>query len=219
MVRVRWCAAVPPVPDRATSGLATEDRERAARLRRREDRAEYVAAHILLRDVLAEEFGAAKVLLGRRACISCGGAHGKPYVTRPATALEFSLSHGGGLAVVAVSRAGPVGVDTERLLQDGAAREIASALHPLEREEIAATHPVARRALVTRLWTRKEAYLKAIGTGLAREPEVDYIGTRRPVLQPHGWELHDLGLTPGSHTAICVPRGAGLPDVTRVLPW
>ncbi|MFD3572206.1 4'-phosphopantetheinyl transferase superfamily protein [Streptomyces sp. NPDC058667] len=55
-----------------------------------------------------------------------------------------------------------------------------------------------------RLWTRKEAYLKALGTGLSRHPRIDYLGSdlRR---RPARWAVLDLPAGPGHAAAIAVP--------------
>ena len=95
---------------------------------------------------------------------------GKPELVgrRPAEPLYFNVSHSHELALIAVTRSGELGVDIERVrpLRDmrGLAQRFfaASEYQGLER-----LGPEAREAAFFRLWTRKEALLKATGKGLS----------------------------------------------------
>ncbi|MBP3720394.1 MAG: 4'-phosphopantetheinyl transferase superfamily protein [Clostridia bacterium] len=79
---------------------------------------------------------------------------------------HFSLSHAGSWAVCAVGPA-PVGCDVERLGR-GDERLVRRFFHPGEREALAREKdPEAWDRLFTRIWTRKESYLKAVGRGLS----------------------------------------------------
>ena len=81
--------------------------------------------------------------------------------------LEFNLSHSGELALVAVSRQRPVGVDVEREKAD---RDLlALAERALGAEDVAAVRaaaPADRAAVFYAAWTRHEARLKCLGAGL-----------------------------------------------------
>jgi len=189
------------------------------RLRRPQDQAEYASAHVLLRRLLGERLGTSHVVLARRPCTSCGQAHGRPYVARPVTDLELSLCHGGGLAVVALSDRGPVGVDTEALPSPGTVSEVMGQLHPDERRELGILSESERAERFAVLWTRTEAYLKAIGTGLAREPWLDYVGTVAPERHPAGWRFHDVVLAPGTRTAVCTVKAVTSLDVVQQVAW
>jgi 4'-phosphopantetheinyl transferase len=101
-----------------------------------------------------------------RACPRCGSPdHGTPVVvgsgrSRP----SVSLSRAEGIALVAVSTAGPVGVDVERLDVARFAGFDSVALHASER-----ALTVEARA---KLWARKESLLKATGDALHLDPEL-----------------------------------------------
>lgn len=121
--------------------------------------ATFVDAADLLRRLLAEVTGSGGHELVRR-CGACAGPHGKPEV-RGGEA-HVSLSRTGTLVVVAVTAAGPVGVDVETDEATSFAGFAGVALAPGER-----AGTVAQRA---RLWTAKEAVLKAAGVGLTVDP-------------------------------------------------
>jgi len=84
--------------------------------------------------------------------------------------VDVSLSHGGGWIAVAAHRHGRVGVDVEAVREVGPALA-RRCLSPAELNWLdrAADAP-DRRERFLRLWTAKEAYLKAIGTGLGTDP-------------------------------------------------
>ncbi|ATZ22481.1 hypothetical protein SLAV_02850 [Streptomyces lavendulae subsp. lavendulae] len=74
-----------------------------------------MAAHLTLRRVLSAHRGVAPAELrfARRACPCCVGPHGRPVLAGSGTP-HFSMSHTGGLVLIAVAGR-PVGVDVERL--------------------------------------------------------------------------------------------------------
>lgn len=91
-----------------------------------------------------------------------------PRLARPADAsIHLSSTSSGGLAAVAVSRQ-PIGIDLERV--DPHAEPPWHVLHPDERRALHDLAIAARAEAFTRIWCGKEAYLKALGLGLFREP-------------------------------------------------
>ncbi|MEU1217164.1 4'-phosphopantetheinyl transferase superfamily protein [Streptomyces sp. NPDC005790] len=194
------------------SELDPAERLRAAAFRRPADGLLYAAAHVALRRLLARYTGVPPQALRfvREPCPGCGAAHGRPAVDHGTP--HFSLSHSGGLALVAVA-ARPVGADVQALPREETVELCASSLHPCERAELDAAHGPDRRVLFGRIWTRKEAYLKGLGTGLSRSPGMDYLGadTGR---HPDGWAVLDVPC-PATHTAAAVVRGSA-PAVVRV---
>ncbi|MBL0888354.1 4'-phosphopantetheinyl transferase superfamily protein [Myceligenerans sp. I2] len=171
--------------------LDDTERARLARFRRPADRERYLVAHTALRLVLGERLGRPPRTLrfGRAACPGCGEPHGRPVLAGGgAEPLEFSLSHGGRLAAVAVSRAA-VGVDVEPQVTSAAVEEMSAVLHPAERLLLEQEAPPRRTAAFTRIWTRKEAYLKGLGIGLGRALDADDV-----TASPPGWLLADTRL-------------------------
>ena len=111
-----------------------------------------------------------RLLVGRRLGADPGSIalgydrRGAPVVRAPVGRLRVSVSARGELAAFALAT-GPVGVDLEPLVDPG---PIDSVLTPSERTAVAEAADVGGMRL--RFWTAKEAYLKALGTGLARDP-------------------------------------------------
>ena len=200
-----------------TAVLDPGELTRAAAFVRAELRSRYTAAHLMLRQVLGGclDLDPAAVRFARQDCPCCGGPHGRPVLAGERRPLEFSLSHAGALVAVAVAGAGvPVGVDVEALPRPETVADVATRLHPAERAEIAAADDPA--AAFARLWTRKEAYLKGLGTGLGRGLDLDYVGSEQP--GPEGWTLADLSAPAGHAVAVAArqpePVVAGLTWLT-----
>jgi len=165
--------AVPPYPLAFLQGLLDHDeRERAGRFRLEAARTRFVVSHGVLRLALGRLTGSApETLRYARRCGHCGGTeHGKPYLaTATRSRIDFSIAHSGALALVAVARGRRVGADVERVRRRTDVLAIARrALSPVERRAIESLPTDdERREAFFRCWTRKEAYLKARGEGLA----------------------------------------------------
>jgi 4'-phosphopantetheinyl transferase len=98
------------------------------------------------------------------------GEHGRPAIAasmpEATRALNFNLAHTEGLVVMAVGRVPAIGVDAERIdprVRLAVAQRYFSAA---EAHALAALPADERPRRFQRLWTLKEAYLKAIGTGV-----------------------------------------------------
>jgi len=128
------------------------------------DRKRYVVRHGMLRVLLSVYLGGAPDELEIRF-----DSKGKPYVSDPEDkgALQFSISHSAGLAVFAFRRGGSVGVDVERISGFPDMRDVAvSNFTSNEIQEIDDASEEDRVETFFKLWTRKEAVLKANGMGL-----------------------------------------------------
>ncbi len=120
-------------------------------------------------------------------------------------AISFNVSHGGRHGLIAVAPSGRLGVDVE----ERAARRdldglIGTAFAPNERADLAALRGSRKLHAFYRVWTMKEALLKALGTGLSRDMSGFEIPTplrrgmttetfRFPWMPEVGWRLLDLG--------------------------
>jgi 4'-phosphopantetheinyl transferase len=143
--------------------LSRSERERAARFHRPADRARAIAARRALRVLLGAYTGAAPGSLRFAA-----GPSGKPALAEgPRDAPQFNVAHSGRLVLLAFARA-PVGVDVEEIRGGVDAGSLARRFFSQEESAALAVAEVPERdALFFRIWTRKEAYLKALGHGLS----------------------------------------------------
>jgi 4'-phosphopantetheinyl transferase len=155
------------------STVGDEERSRADRFVFGADRVRFLIAHAALRRCLADELGcAAGDLRFER------GPFGKPRLAFPeAGSLSFSLSHSRSLALIAWRKEAELGIDVEDI--DPAVDPVSLAVRVFsvpEQRTLAALSEEARRAAFFDLWTRKEALLKALGTGLTRDPSTVHLG-------------------------------------------
>ncbi|MCB5165676.1 4'-phosphopantetheinyl transferase superfamily protein [Streptomyces bambusae] len=200
----------PGLPELAGAVLDAGELGRARALHRARDRRCYLTAHTALRVLLGARLGIApaEVRYRRESCPCCGEPHGRPALDVPGTGVHFSLSHSGDLVLLALA-ATPVGVDVQLTGTASEADDVAGVLHPREEAELAACPRASRAAAFARAWVRKEAYLKGLGTGLARSPSLDYVGTTpTPPPGPPGWHLTDLTVPPAYTAAVAVRRPA-----------
>ena len=160
--------AVETVPERLRPRLAAlldwPERERALRFVYARHRHQYVVAHALKRLMLSAAAGPEVAPEAWRFETDPGG---KPRVG-PGAGPHFNLSHCDGLVACAVSRQVELGVDVECLTGD-APLELARSHFAPEEEKWLRELPSADQPLgFFRLWTLKEAYIKAVGVGLTQ---------------------------------------------------
>jgi len=157
--------ADPDLARRCRATISAEESAREQRFRFQEDRDSYLLAHALCRSVLSQLCGAGAPALQFEA-----GEHGRPELTVPHCdpRLRFNISHTRGMVACAVALEHDVGVDVERLDRRVQIAELAaSVFSDAERAALASLREDAQRARFFELWTLKEAYIKAVGKGLA----------------------------------------------------
>jgi 4'-phosphopantetheinyl transferase len=149
---------------RLATVLSADELERADKFRFPHLRSRYVAAR-----------GSLRVLLGRflqRDPVTLEfnySSRGKPALKGQGTELlHFNLAHSHELALIAITRAAPVGVDVERIRPMRDADRIADRFFSAREAEAFRSVPAAEQdAAFFSLWTRKEAWLKATGDGIS----------------------------------------------------
>lgn len=145
--------------------LDTEEQTRASRFHFEKHRRRFIAGRGVLRSLLGR-YLAVKPEEVRFAY----GAYGKPTLdaAHHAGALRFNASHSHELAVYAFAQNHDVGIDVEYIKEDFATQEIAERFFSKYEIEVLSALPREEQAAgFFRCWTRKEAYIKATGSGLS----------------------------------------------------
>lgn len=142
--------------------LSADERARAARFRFARDRERFVTARGLLREILSLYLNVETQRL------SFGyGTNGKPFLTEHGD-LRFNVSHSLDTVLIAVAHKCKVGVDIECTRGSLAVEEVAETVFSAsEKQAVSSVDSEAKRMAFLRLWTRKEAYIKADGRGVS----------------------------------------------------
>lgn len=199
--------------------LAPEERARARRLRFPRDRHRYITARGALRTILGAYLGIdAKVLrLGverfGKPCVQSG------FGVKP---VHFNVAHSQHLFVCAVCGTAEVGIDVEWVSYIPEMEAIAEAhFSPWEYATLLSVPEAQRAQAFFRCWTRKEAFVKAVGEGLsyplhqfdvslALDEPTRLLAIRPDPNAASSWSLHHLDPEPGSVGAIAVRSSAAL---------
>jgi len=150
------------------AALSAAERARAARLQLIHDQRRHVAAHAARRAILARYVGVAAAALEFVA-----DAAGKPALDADKhgrRAPVFNLSHSDRHAALAIAREGRIGVDLELARPDPQRALLLELLAPGERAAAGALDDAAFSSAFHVAWTRKEACLKALGSGFSVHP-------------------------------------------------
>jgi 4'-phosphopantetheinyl transferase len=208
--------------------LDQDERARAARFRLELDRREFIAAHALLRSMLT-------TYLDRPAAAwrFCTDASGKPGLASEMALpeLQFNVSHTRGLVAVALVAHGRLGIDVEKI--DASKADFSVAEKYFAPSEVAMLQHIPERERPNwffRLWTLKEAYLKATGTGLGT-PLDSFAFTFDPIrirfahadddanhwnfemLAPSDQHVLSLAINRPSHTVRVTPRAIAMEEI------
>ena len=187
-----WCLELLHWPSKQEiASVSAAEKEKAARFVFERDRRRYVAAHVGLRQVLARYCDTRPENLNFDE-----GPFGKPAL-HPPVRCAFNLSHSEDIAVILVAPHGEIGVDIE--IRRSMPEDVALAkrnFSTIECRSLDATDAAQRDLAFLTGWTRKEACLKAIGSGLSIAPDTFTAGLH-----------HDRCTT-------TIPTPAGLATVT-----
>lgn len=184
--------------------MSSAERERAQKFVRGKE--SYIASRWLLRKVLARYTNLPPEMVE-----FLRTDKGKPYL--PRSDIHFSLSHSGHWALLAVAKAELIGIDIEAI---SAARDLMgiaeSYYHPHEFARLQTLASEAQNDYFYRLWTLKEAFFKAIGTGISAGLEniaFDLAGDKisaqiAPALEEDGdeWQFHQWTLSAQDYCAL-----------------
>ena len=193
--------------------LSSDERNRAARFHFPHDRQRFVASRAWLRTILA-----GFLEIDARDLRFSYSKKDKPFVG-PAHAdsgITFNMSHSGGIALYAFARRREIGVDVEQIRSNFDIEPIARRFFSvLEQQQLAALPEESRVEAFFRCWTRKEAYIKAVGDGLSlplSQFDVSLeswgtnalLATRPDSSQAGQWMLREVPAGAGYSAALCV---------------
>ena len=196
-----------PDAEREARALSLLDDEEGTRWRRflsERARRGFALCRAALRVSLCERLGC------ENRALSFGyGEHGKPFARIDGASVEigFNVSHSGQHGLIAIAAHDGIGIDVEERVAQRDLEGIGSLVYgPVERRLLAAAAGREKVHLFYRLWSMKEALIKAIGAGFALSPsrfeipeamlQGDQSGLFRFPHAPEGeWRLLDLGET------------------------
>ena len=176
--------------------LSPDELERAGRFRFDENRREYIVARGTLRSLLA-----AYLCRPARDLTFVYSEYGRPSLMAESSAgtLNFNIAHSGNLVLLAFAYGRRVGIDVERVRRNFVTSEIAERFFSAaEREALRQLPEEERHEAFFRCWTRKEAFIKALGEGLS-----------------HPLHQFDVTLTPAAPAQLLATR----PDASEVKRW
>ena len=190
--------------------LDADELDRAGRFRFEKHRRHFIVARGFLRSVVARYLAAQPEVLRFEY-----GAYGKPALESGHT-LRFNLSHSNEVALLAVSLEAELGVDVEHIRADFASEDIARRYFSrAEVDAFNALPPGEQVAAFFRCWTRKEAYIKAIGKGFSQALDAFDV-TLAPGIEPallraedddaSRWLLRNVDVGEGYAGALAVER-------------
>jgi 4'-phosphopantetheinyl transferase len=192
--------------------LSADERRRAARFHFAKDRQHFAAARAILRLILTGYLEINPDQIDFRY-----SQKEKPYLAGRCSqsGIMFNVSHSGEVALYAFSRGIELGVDVERIGREIEVESIARRFFSESEQRQLSNFPAAERVeAFFRCWTRKEAYIKAIGEGLSLplshfdvslqpDSEDALIATRPDSSEAKRWLLREVPAGPGYIAALC----------------
>ena len=145
--------------------LSTDERTKADRFRFPKDRSQFIVSRGALRAILSRYLNISSHILRFDY-----NPYGKPslIVTQGGNTLRFNLSHSQGMALIAITKNRDIGVDIEGINPNFSCLEIAEKFFsPLENSVLRSLPEHLQATAFFTCWTRKEAYIKAVGKGLS----------------------------------------------------
>lgn len=193
--------------------LSADERTRAERFYFERDRKRFIVGRGVLRTILSRYSGIAAKQLQ-----FCYGPRGKPDLaeTSGVSKLQFNLSHSQELVLYAVTRDRLIGIDIEYMRPMESAGQIVKSFFSVRESAVWHSLPVhQQQTAFFNCWTRKEAFVKAVGDGLALPLDrfdVSLVpGEPARLLEVQGdryasdrWSLQELTPAPGYAAAVAV---------------
>ncbi len=207
-----WCVHLSAEKEslqRALSLLSPEERTRCDQFRLELLQHRYTVARAALRTLLS-----AYLDVPAEDLRFVSGNQGKPFLQDQSSRMQFNLAHSGDLCVLAFTLDSDVGVDVERIRPVRDAAAVAKRFFAKEEcEDLLRTPAAERDRVFFRCWTRKEAFVKAVGDGLSfpldrfrvsLDDAAALLHVDGGVTEAESWGLHDLPAEPGYAGALAV---------------
>lgn len=203
----------PPAVEEFRKLLSVDEQARAQRFRFEEGRTEYVVSRGTLRVILS-----AYQSLPLDHLQFVYSEYGRPSLVEHTSSepIAFNISHSGSITLLAFTRHRRIGVDIEEVRQNFDPTEIAENFFSVsERTVLRELPPDLRHEAFFRCWTRKEAFIKALGEGLSHpldafdvslapgEPP-ELLATRPNGCEAARWALCDMAIPHGYVGALAV---------------
>jgi 4'-phosphopantetheinyl transferase len=193
--------------------LPSDESERAGRFYFEEHRLKIIIAHGALRRILSSY-----IHLPPRELKFTYGPKGKPELSagQNPDLVTFNLSHSGDLALLAVARNQVLGADVEFIKPDFGGMEIAERFFSAsEVQTLFALDASEQNAAFFSCWTRKEAFIKAVGEGLSLPLDsfdVAFAPGVKPALtrvegspgETSRWRMYDIPADPQYKAALVI---------------
>lgn len=194
--------------------LSHQERVKANAFRRQRDRHRFIVRHGMLRILMSHYVGVKPSML-----TFIQSKYGKPSLQWPQTdGLSFSLSQTDGVALLSIAYARAIGIDIERETETFDFLTVGSEVFSdQELVTLQEREGVSRKRRFFTMWTRKEAYLKALGFGFGIDPrqvtllDAPQFGIERFQLiqgpsPVHLRGLYDLNIERGVKAAVAIEQ-------------
>jgi 4'-phosphopantetheinyl transferase len=190
--------------------LSADERARADRFHFDHHRDRFIVGRGILRTILSQYLNLPPNQLQFQY-----GSHGKPsLIPISDPAVQFNLAHSDDLALVAIALQHPVGIDLEKIRVMPNVEQLSQRFFAAREHQVLCALPTTKQQTAFfRYWTCKEAYLKAIGSGLAHELNQIEIDLSSTLAQLHPldrvtetWSLWELDPAP-NYAAALVAKG------------
>ena len=152
----------PKIISELKKNLDYDELKRSERFAFEKDRNQFITAHGMLRNILSRymDFSPSQIQFKRT-------SNGKPYVHFPTTFIKFNISHSENLILIALADH-EIGIDLEKVKDSFEYNELSKTYFSHHEQKEITSSPLPKKTFY-KLWTRKEAVLKASGIGITDE--------------------------------------------------
>lgn len=191
--------------------LDETEQSKTAKFRFGKDRKNYIAAHGAMREILSLYLEICPQNIEFET-----NSYGKPFLCGGKSDISFNLSHSGELALLAITKGSKIGVDIELIRADIAAENLAEQVFSTLEIETWRNLPENFKAKAFfDCWTRKEAFIKAVGKGLSY-PLKDFsvafspceqarlIALENTKLKAENWQIIELNIAENYAAAMAI---------------